>query len=257
MAQLTKAAILDAFVRLLQQTPMDQITVQAVTAECGISRNTFYYHYSDIYALLKAMLRRDMDELQRQRQPGEHASEGLRRLIGYISARQRMFLHIYGAVGHAAMEDYLVEASGELFMAYLRDAAEGLSPSEEDLDFICRSFQFMLIGILLRRACPLTCIHCGRCVDACPMRLAPLFFNQRFGAGRYDELEGLRILDCIECGSCAWSCPAHIPLVQAIRAGKNEVRKLQTAAKVKAAAEAAKAEEAKAEETTKEEASAK
>lgn len=103
----------------------------------------------------------------------------------------------------------------------------------------------------------LTCIHCGRCVDACPMRLAPLFFNQRFGAGRYDELEGLRILDCIECGSCAWSCPAHIPLVQAIRAGKNEVRKLQTAAKVKAAAEAAKAEEAKAEETKKEEASAK
>ena len=149
MAQLTKAAIIDAFVRLLQQTPMDQITVQAVTAECGISRNTFYYHYSDIYALLKAMLRRDMDELQSQRQPGEHASEGLRRLIGYISSRQRMFSHIYSAVGHAAMEDYLLEASGELFMAYLRDAAEGLSPSEEDLDFICRSFQFMLIGILL------------------------------------------------------------------------------------------------------------
>lgn len=149
MAQLTKAAIIDAFVRLLQQTPMDQITVQAVTAECGISRNTFYYHYSDIYALLKAMLRRDMDELQSQRQPGEHASEGLRRLIGYLSARQRMFSHIYSAVGHAAMEDYLLEASGELFMAYLRDAAKGLSPSEEDLDFICRSFQFMLIGILL------------------------------------------------------------------------------------------------------------
>ena len=149
MAQLTKAAIIDAFVRLLQQTPMDQITVQAVTAECGISRNTFYYHYSDLYALLKAMLRRDMDELQRQRQPGEHASEGLRRLIGYLSARQRMFSHIYSAVGHAAMEDYLLETSGELFMAYLRDAAEGLSPSEEDLDFICRSFQFMLIGILL------------------------------------------------------------------------------------------------------------
>ena len=34
-------------------------------------------------------------------------------------------------------------------MAYLRDASEGLTPLEEDLDFICRSFQFMLIGILL------------------------------------------------------------------------------------------------------------
>ncbi len=87
----------------------------------------------------------------------------------------------------------------------------------------------------------LTCIHCGRCVSACPMKLTPLFFNQRFTAGRYGELEGLRILDCIECGSCAYSCPAHIPLVQSIRAGKMEVRRLQ--AEARAAAEAAKAEE--------------
>ena len=63
MAQLTKTAIMDAFVRLLEQTPMDQITVQAITAQCGISRNTFYYHYSDVYALLKAVLQRDMDML--------------------------------------------------------------------------------------------------------------------------------------------------------------------------------------------------
>lgn len=97
----------------------------------------------------------------------------------------------------------------------------------------------------------LTCIHCGRCVSACPMHLVPLSFNQRFSAERFEELEGLRIMDCIECGSCAYSCPAHIPLVQVIRAGKNEVRKLQTAAKAaaakaeveaKAAEEAAKAE---------------
>ena len=150
MAQFTKAAIMDAFVRLLGQMPLDQITVQAITAECGISRNTFYYHYGDIYALLKAMLRRDMDTLLAQRQPGEHATEGLRRLIGYISARQRMVQHIYSNLGHAVMEDYLMETTWELFMAYLRDSAEGLSPSEEDLEFICYSYQFMLIGILLR-----------------------------------------------------------------------------------------------------------
>lgn len=95
----------------------------------------------------------------------------------------------------------------------------------------------------------LTCIHCGRCVSACPMHLVPLSFNQRFSAGRFDELEGLRIRDCIECGSCAYSCPAHIPLVQAIRAGKNEVRKLQAAAKERAAAAAA--QEAEKEATAK------
>ena len=149
MAQFTKAAIMDAFVHLLGQLPLDQITVQAITAECGISRNTFYYHYGDVYALLKAMLQRDMDTLLARRRPGEHAAEGLRRLIGYISTRQRMVQHIYSCVGHAVMEDYLMETTWELFMAYLRDTAEGLSTPEEDLEFICYSYQFMLIGILL------------------------------------------------------------------------------------------------------------
>lgn len=149
MAQLTKAAIMDAFIRLLEQMPMDQITVQAITAECGISRNTFYYHYGDIYALLKAMLQRDMDTLLARRRPKEHASEGLRRLFEYVSARQRMFYHIYSAVGHAAMEDYLLETTGDLFMAYIRDTAEGLNSTEEDLRFVCHGYQFMLIGILL------------------------------------------------------------------------------------------------------------
>ena len=149
MAQLTKTAIMDAFVRLLEQTPMDQITVQAITAQCGISRNTFYYHYSDVYALLKAVLQRDMDMLLVQRRPGEHAREGLRRLIDYIADRQRMVQHIYSSIGHATMEDYLVETTWDLFMAYLRDTAEGLSPSEEDMEFLCYSYQFMLIGILL------------------------------------------------------------------------------------------------------------
>ena len=150
MAQFTKAAIMDAFVRLLEQQPLDQITVQAITAECGISRNTFYYHYGDVYALLKAILQRDMDTLLAQRSPGEHATEGLRRLIEYISTRQRMVQHTYSSLGHAVMEDYLMETTWDLFMAYLQDSAEGLSPSEEDLEFICYSYQFMLIGILLR-----------------------------------------------------------------------------------------------------------
>lgn len=149
VAQLTKTALMDAFTRLVEQQPMDQITVQAVTAACGVSRNTFYYHYGDMYALLKAVLQRDMDMLLAQRAPGERAQDGLRRLIEYISVRQKMFYHIYSAVGHAALEEYLLETTWDLFMAYLRDTAEGLAPSEEDLEFLCYSYQFMLLGILL------------------------------------------------------------------------------------------------------------
>ena len=52
----------------------------------------------------------------------------------------------------------------------------------------------------------------------------------------WDEVDNLRVMDCIECGSCQYICPARIPLVQAFRTAKGEIRALQAAAKAKEAA---------------------
>ena len=52
MANFTKKAILSTFQDLLLEKPFDKITVSAIVARCGISPNTFYYHFADIYDLL-------------------------------------------------------------------------------------------------------------------------------------------------------------------------------------------------------------
>ena len=57
MARLTERAIMTAFGDMLEEMPFDKITVAALVRRAGISSNTFYYHYSDIYALLGAWLR--------------------------------------------------------------------------------------------------------------------------------------------------------------------------------------------------------
>lgn len=68
------------------------------------------------------------------------------------------------------------------------------------------------------------CIRCGRCVEACPMRLEPIYLRLYADAGRYRELEKFHIMDCIECGACSYSCPARIRLVHSIRSGKQHLR---------------------------------
>lgn len=68
------------------------------------------------------------------------------------------------------------------------------------------------------------CIRCGKCMDACPMRLMPLMMYQAEREGDLEELKSLNLLDCIECGCCAYTCPATIPLVQSFRAGKQRLR---------------------------------
>lgn len=89
-----------------------------------------------------------------------------------------------------------------------------------------------------------TCIRCGKCVEACPMRLTPVFMRQRVDKRQWAEVEALRVMDCIECGSCNYICPARLPLVQSFRTAKFAIR--DAAAKAKAAAEAKAKEGAKA-----------
>ena len=74
-----------------------------------------------------------------------------------------------------------------------------------------------------------TCLRCGRCVNACPMHLMPLYMHMYAEKRAWHELEGYNIMDCMECGSCQYICPARIPLVQQFRTAKFAIR--QQAAK--------------------------
>jgi electron transport complex protein RnfC len=78
------------------------------------------------------------------------------------------------------------------------------------------------------------CIHCGRCLDACPMFLNPSLLSDLARAGRYDEMAAAHLADCMLCGSCSYVCPSSIPLAQLFSASKAAVRK-QSAAKAGAA----------------------
>ena len=67
------------------------------------------------------------------------------------------------------------------------------------------------------------CVRCGRCVDACPMRLVPTRLALASRNMDLDLAERYNIMACFECGSCAYICPAHLPIVQLVRMGKASI----------------------------------
>lgn len=79
-----------------------------------------------------------------------------------------------------------------------------------------------------RQAFP--CIHCGRCLDACPVFLNPQALGELARAGRYEEMQPLHLSDCMLCGSCSFVCPASIPLAQLFFLSKNALRRPKVAA---------------------------
>ncbi|MFT5124161.1 MAG: electron transport complex protein RnfC [Kiritimatiellia bacterium] len=74
------------------------------------------------------------------------------------------------------------------------------------------------------------CIHCGYCVDACPLFLNPSMLGLLANKHEVEQMaDDYHLMDCFECGACSYVCPAHIPLVQHFRAAKALVRKKKAA----------------------------
>jgi len=75
---------------------------------------------------------------------------------------------------------------------------------------------------------PTACIHCGRCIAACPMNLNASAYSEALTIENKEEriaaLKKHKVNLCMECGSCNYVCPASRPLVQNSRLGKTELR---------------------------------
>jgi len=69
------------------------------------------------------------------------------------------------------------------------------------------------------------CLHCGKCVEVCPMGLNPTQLALLAEFREYDDLLKEGLMDCMECGACGYECPARRQLVQWIRVGKMEARR--------------------------------
>lgn len=79
------------------------------------------------------------------------------------------------------------------------------------------------------------CIHCGRCVDHCPMHLMPYALTDFARKRQFDEAMAYDIMSCVECGTCSYGCPAGVEIVQYIRAAKGAIRQQQAAERARAA----------------------
>ncbi len=74
---------------------------------------------------------------------------------------------------------------------------------------------------------PTPCIRCGKCVDACPLRLMPLEFARALATDDMELLEKRKVNICMECGCCSFVCPARRPLVENNKLAKAKLRKYQ------------------------------
>lgn len=150
MSKYTKKAIIDTFIELLGEKPLDKITVKDIVERCEINRGTFYYYYADIYALIE-----DIFENEVLRIAGDHTTydtwqEKFLEATQLAKKDKKMLYHAYHSVSREKLERYLYRISGQLMREFVDREAEGLLVSEEDKDVISQFYTCALVGLVSR-----------------------------------------------------------------------------------------------------------
>ena len=95
MSNLTCKALAAAAVSLLEERPLDKITVRDITDRCGLTRNTFYYHFQDIYDLLGYIFREEADATLEKYSVKGDWKEVFLDILSYLKMKKRMIEHVY------------------------------------------------------------------------------------------------------------------------------------------------------------------
>lgn len=144
----TRQAIMSAFIDLLNRYPMERISVKDVVAACAISRNTFYYHYRDIYALLADVFEQEAMRVIGVNREGQRWQDAFIASTRFALENRRAIYHVYNSVNRDTLERYLFRISEDVVEQVVRGHAEGLNVDDSDIRFITIFYKHAIVGII-------------------------------------------------------------------------------------------------------------
>lgn len=147
----TKRTLAESLKRLMQKKPLSKITVSEIIADCGVNRKTFYYHFEDIYALLKWMLESEAIEVVKHYDLLVDYQEALLFVMDYVEKNEHLLGCVYDAMGRDELKRFFYTDLKEIVLFIIQGAEKecGATLTPDYRQFLCTFYMEALSGILL------------------------------------------------------------------------------------------------------------
>lgn len=136
-----KHDLAEALCQLLETKTLEKITVKDIVARCGVNRQTFYYHFHDVYDLMRWIFDREAAALaQSIRSNGSDWRQELRTITDVLRSKRHLVMNAYRSVNRRDLERYLMQGYGPVIRRIVDHAAVGLDVTQGDLEFVSRFY---------------------------------------------------------------------------------------------------------------------
>ena len=150
MASTTKQAIVASFLKLCARKSPDKITVRDIVDDCEINRNTCYYYFQDIYALIEEVFRFWARDFIAECEAGNRLENGLSSLTEQILTHRKAAISLLLSFDSVLLEDHWFRATADAWVGWVRCRAEKLTVSEQAIRYVGMTYALGFFGILRR-----------------------------------------------------------------------------------------------------------
>lgn len=150
MAAFTQMAIVECFMTLLNERPLDKITVRDIVDTCGINRSTFYYYFEDVYDLLNKILESETEKITKTHKDCDTWVEGIEQAMSFALINKKAVLHIYKSVSREQLERYIRSVVNSTMISAIEKQAQGTKASDEDVRLVGEMYMYMLVGMIFK-----------------------------------------------------------------------------------------------------------
>lgn len=147
----TKLTLCNSLKKIMKQKPFSKITVSELIKDCNLNRKTFYYHFEDIYGLLKWMLEQETFEIVKQFDLLVDYEDVFNFVIDYVEKNAYFLNCIYDSVGRDELKRFLYQDFIGVINTLVLDTEKKLELEVEDSfrDFVCNFYTEAIAGMLI------------------------------------------------------------------------------------------------------------
>lgn len=149
MAQTTKKALAASLKKLLAEKPLDKITVIDIVEDCEVNRQTFYYHFKDIYDLVEWIYTSEATKALGGKKTYDTWQQGFLQVFQYVLENKAFVTSTYHSINREFLQRYLYNETYILLMGVIEEKAADMVVRDDDKAFIANFYKYAFVGLVL------------------------------------------------------------------------------------------------------------
>lgn len=102
----SKKMFVDSLKRMLQTKPLNKVRMSEIIRDCNVNHKTFYYHFEDIYDLVRYMLDKELIEVLKKFDLAIDYEEAIRFVVKYVTDNRYIINCIYDTLGREQLKRF-------------------------------------------------------------------------------------------------------------------------------------------------------